>query len=725
MSVGRPKTVSAFFAFFFLSGFCSLVYQVVWLRVAMASFGVTTPLISIVLSVFMAGLAVGSWAGGQLARRLEKRHAGFFLRLYAGAEFTIGISGLVVVGLLRYGRTVLLSSWDSTGYYLASACWIALVLLPFTTAMGATFPLAMAGIRAAGPEESPRSFSFLYVANVLGAMAGTLMSALVFIEWLGFSRTVQVAAVLNVIVAGGALAVASRLPQAQTPQAPSPTKKYVVADAVTLPLLFTSGLTSLAMEVVWTRQFVPFLGPMVYSFAIMLAAYLGATALGSRRYRRMRGAKIDPANVATLAGCCALIPLVAADARLSAVQLILGALRVALGVGAFCGVLGFLTPMLVDRWSEGDPDRAGTAYAVNAVGCIVGPLLSGFILLPRLGEHWTLIVLAAPFFLFGLRGNRRILAAALAASVAIAALTKDFESYFPNALVRRDHTATVIATGEGMQKQLLINGTGITKLTPITKMMAHFSMASLPQMPQKILVICFGMGTSYRSALAWGADVTAVDLVPSVPSMMSYFHADGAELLRLPRSHVVIDDGRRFLERTPDLFDVILIDPPPPVAAAGSSMLYSTEFYRAAIRRLRPGGIVQQWIPPADPTVMSSVAQALRRSFTDVRAFQSVWQWGYHFLAGTSKLDRYTAVQMASLVPEAAIQDMLEWGPAKTAAAQFKIMLDQEVALQHFIDDDPSAPILTDDQPVNEYYFLRHMRGKAVVAVALPVSNHR
>jgi len=64
--------MSVFFLFFFLSGFCSLVYQVVWLRVAMAGFGVTPPLISIVLSIFMAGLALGSWAGGRRDLRTSR-----------------------------------------------------------------------------------------------------------------------------------------------------------------------------------------------------------------------------------------------------------------------------------------------------------------------------------------------------------------------------------------------------------------------------------------------------------------------------------------------------------------------------------------------------------------------------------------------------------------------------------------------------------------------------
>ncbi len=85
-----------YFVFFLVSGFCSLVYEVVWLRLAMAKFGVTTPLVSLVLAIFMAGLALGSVGGGALARRVATKPAGVPLRLYGMAELLIGVSGLLV-----------------------------------------------------------------------------------------------------------------------------------------------------------------------------------------------------------------------------------------------------------------------------------------------------------------------------------------------------------------------------------------------------------------------------------------------------------------------------------------------------------------------------------------------------------------------------------------------------------------------------------------------------
>ena len=119
------------------------------------------------------------------------------------------------------------------------------------------------------------------------------------------------------------------------------------------------------------------------------------------------------------------------------------------------------------------------------------------------------------------------------------------------------------------------------------------------------------MGTSFRSSLSWGIPVTAVELIPSVPALFGYYHADAAGVLARPGARIVVDDGRRFLERTGDRFDIITVDPPPPVEAAGSSLLYSEEFFAAARARLAPGGIMQQWLPTAEPIVVRSVARAM------------------------------------------------------------------------------------------------------------------
>src|SRR5690242_20345688 len=178
----RALRMQWFYAFFFVSGFCSLVYEVVWLRLSMAKFGVTTPMVSIVISVFMAGLGIGSWAGGRFIRRFEQSPPAVPLRLYGALELVIGLSGLLAPVMIDAGYRLLRDTgtglaWGSSGYYLASGGWLSLSLLPWCTCMGATFPFAMAAIRGIRSDESEHSFSYLYLANVLGAVVGTLVPA--------------------------------------------------------------------------------------------------------------------------------------------------------------------------------------------------------------------------------------------------------------------------------------------------------------------------------------------------------------------------------------------------------------------------------------------------------------------------------------------------------------------------------------------------------------------
>ena len=176
-----------------------------------------------------------------------------------------------------------------------------------------------------------------------------------------------------------------------------------------------------------------------------------------------------------LLGLFALLSLVGANPTLHLSKL----LRLTLGIAPFSGVLGFVTPLLIDRWSGGDPGRAGKAYAVNVLGCILGPLLSGFVLLPLISERWVLFVFALPWLFIAIRPQwfseeawpgldpQAIFAYAVVLLALVVVFTQaSFEDQFGpgqigwgavrrsrvQGIVLRDNTATIVATGEGRDK---------------------------------------------------------------------------------------------------------------------------------------------------------------------------------------------------------------------------------------------------------------------------------
>jgi spermidine synthase len=708
------------FGLFFLSGFCGLLYQVVWVRLAFAHFGVITPVLSVIVSVFMLGLAVGSWASGKWVSPVTARLGISAATAYAACEFLIGLGAFAVPRLFERGEMLLLpgGEMNSASYLLFSALIMTAAILPWCLCMGATFPLMMAFIKERRPS-STESFSFLYLANVLGAVTGTILTADVLVELLGFRHTLLVAGGLNFLIAAVSITLAS---DAVTPAtgAMAGAQSNVLLRQTSggdgeKPrwlglILFTTGFVSMSSEVIWTRAFTPILNTTIYAFALVLAVYLTATAAGSYLYRRQLRQGEPFSNAALLAwlALSSFLPIVLNDPRLD-----LRTFGVEVSLFPLCTVLGYLTPKIIDQYSQGRPDSAGRAYAINVVGCVIGPLFASYVLLPACGVKLSLVWMAVPLaMLFAVSSLQLSVMARSTSALAVGALfvltikgSISHEEKYPGGVVRRDHTATVISAGSGMDRHLYVNGQGITTLSTITKSLGHMPLAFFRGVPRNTLTICFGMGTTYRSLLSWGIKTTAVELVPSVKTAFGYYHADAQEVLKNPLGTIVIDDGRRFLKRTSETFDVVTIDPPPPVEAAGSSLLYSTEFYATLKQRLSPGGILQQWFPGGEGPEAQAIGRSLTVSFPHVRVYRSLAGEGLLYLASMQPLEAPSVEAMASRMPEKARKDLLEW-ETDDLKTVLRRMLSQEVPLAQIVGEHPDR-IITDDHPYNEYYLLR------------------
>ena len=749
------------FILFFTSGFCGLVYQVVWLRLAYASFGINSQIMSVVLSTFMAGLAIGSWCMGKLSRRLENAESSLGLELYALIEAGIGASAFAVPWLFKAGEHFLLQMGqiDSPSYFFASAIILVLSLLPWCILMGATIPLMMENIKRSFSDsfKNERTFSYLYLANTVGATCGVILTAVFLIEIFGFSMTLFIAATLNALIAFSMLYVSRKIPSESETlfqkikdkvESIEKTQSLSSKHRMFLVILFTTGAFSMGLEVIWVRWFTPLLSTTIYAYAYILALYLIGTCVGllHYKYRTSRGKTMSVARLLTLVSAIIFLQIIVNDPNFYAP---LGGVGVSLfsdgttfsvylarflerfgGLGgltvtvfSFAYLLGYLTPKQVDELGKNDPRIAGKAYAINVFGCIVGPLFASYVLLPNYGVKISVLLLnfflavVTLIYLRYVSEAKRIsvFVGGLAfATIFILVFSSTYEDG-PNSVekqVTRDPGATVIALGDGMNKQLLVNGIGITSMTPVTKTMAALPVAFLKTPPKKVLDICFGMGTTFRSLLTSGADVTGVDLSGAVIRQFGYFFPDAETILKQPNAHLVVDDGRRYLLRTREQFDVITIDPPPPVTASGSSLLYSEDFYAVLKERLAPGGILQQWFPyikgQMDDATLLAVVHSLTASFPYVVAYPSVEGWGYHFLASEEPIQTLTPKQFATRLSPASSRDLLEWTPDLTVEQFAGKILPHRMDVSSSTENDLAPGILiSDDSPYNEYYLMR------------------
>jgi predicted membrane-bound spermidine synthase len=176
---------------FFISGFAALLYQVVWQRVLFAGFGINIEAVTIVVSAFLTGLGIGSLIGG----RLSTRDSRTLLRIFAAVETSIGIYGLVSVRLFRG----LAEFAPGMSQVTSGVLTFALVLIP-TIMMGFTLPLLVSySVRLNGNVGS--SVGQLYFINTAGSALASLAAAAFMMGALGESRSVLVAAGLNIGVA--------------------------------------------------------------------------------------------------------------------------------------------------------------------------------------------------------------------------------------------------------------------------------------------------------------------------------------------------------------------------------------------------------------------------------------------------------------------------------------------------------------------------------------------
>jgi spermidine synthase len=766
---------SLILAIFVLSGAAGLVYEVVWARQLVLVFGNTTQAVSAILTGFFGGMAIGSVLGGRVADRVRSplRLYGILelilvvvvlltpLLFRALHEVYRGAYGglaeqPVLLGLIRLVLSLL-------------------ALAPATIFMGATLPSLSRHLTRGRAANLSREFGRLYAANTLGAIFGTAVSGFALIELIGLTGTLLVGAACS-LAAGIVAMVLSRRdrggPEGQVvatialeplpllaeepvaavrAEATSAGRaEPVPGRAIALAVAFVSGLTSLGYQVLWTRLLSSGSGNTTYIFTTILVIFLvgiaGGAALFTAGLGRGRSRLLALGISQVVVAGIALVGLTVISGVLVKAPLTLTILVAVLPATL---VMGLALPIASGLAAQRDAKVAsdtGLLLAVNTAGTVFGTFVVPFVLIPAIGSPRSVLVLALLNALLGLVllsqvrpvgvrerfaaaraagvAGMRIVAIALVVAVGGSILLRPSYVHDPNDIrvtaagtlfaSAEDEIASVQSGQEGDRKHLWVGGTAMTLLTVDAKLMPLLPLMARPQ-STNVLTIAFGMGSAYREALIAGLAVHGVELVPSVPSMFGFYYPDAASVLADPRGQLSITDGRNFVELSDATFDIVVVDPPPPIESSGTAVLYSEEFYRASAGRLKPGGIMMEWMPYGQNLdEFKAHVRTFATVFPNVSIYYGPGGNGVFFLGSASPFSLTPDAVRSVLSRPGVAADLTNTpdGGNRTLAQWISLIPQLKAAdtdLVHRFTGD--GPLLTDDHPLTEYFLLRRLYG--------------
>jgi spermidine synthase len=415
---------------FFFSGLAGLIYQVLWLRMVDKVLGSAPFAVATVLTVFMGGLALGSWLAGKHIDRIKSRSG--LLALYGKVEVIIGIYGLLLPFLIIYAKPVYILAYNS----LLAHFWLyriftffgcSLLLLVPTTLMGVTLPVLCRFYVESLGHVGTRT-GRLYGINTIGGAAGAILCGFFLIARFGVWGSILTAAGINLVI--GLLCILSargdrpdsswRLkkdncsallqgpspPKTSGPDGSSPEGDRIII-ILALWIFAISGFCAMAYEVFWTRLLGLIIGPTTYSFSLVVSTFIIGLALGNIIFGRLADRVKGTFRLLVVTqACAACLALIVSQflgnshfffsKLLHTFQDNFGAKLLAQSMALFFVLLGptiFLgaTFPLVNRiHARSLPEvgrSIGTAYAVNTLGAILGSFIAGFIFIPLLGKE--------------------------------------------------------------------------------------------------------------------------------------------------------------------------------------------------------------------------------------------------------------------------------------------------------------------------------------------------
>ena len=625
---------------------------------------------TIILMAYMSGLALGNFWAGKLMTRFRQEY-----RLLAWIQVTIGIFIFIFPLLLIGVDTVSdflfpLSARHHIFYLFIKALIALLVLLVPSSLIGACFPVLVSLFERI--KVSRNIFiGKLNFLNSLGSVLGALMTGFVLIYFLGARTSLTLAGALFVLSGILVLGISLRKPPAtDIPGSPVPESgsrpeklvmdiplKPAVMRSLLILLFFCSGFTALSYELLYNRILVYFLGNTTFSFTLIVSFFILGYSLGSFIFYKFmnQNKKISrflnsfvllqfiialyhlllpvflPLLHHMMIGLKANLLKAQGDKLLVEFFIRFLSAFLILILPALC--FGIIFPLvyriyfgsLKDQTSKKALGKTfGKINAINTLGSVSGPLLTGFLLIATFQISPTLRLISVLNILIGLvflvpvatRGESRKAAIVKILLVLVAwsglVVSLPVQNQLGIQAARQSEADSILFYREGVFgtvsvsinprniKILKINGVGEVP-TDYDSMRAFRMLAYLPFMihdnPRSLLSIAFGGGITFGSiANTRLPRMKCVEICKDVLDAAHLYEQENNRVISREKGNILVRDGRTYIRNTRETFDIITSDATHP-ASFDSWVLYTEEFYRSCSKKLNRGGIMAQWIP--------------------------------------------------------------------------------------------------------------------------------
>ncbi len=680
LNFSKNRYFYMFISFLFISGFCAISYEIIWLRSLRLILGSDSIAIAAVLASFMAGLGIGSLFFGKLSDSKSP------LKIYRWLEFAIGILGIFSIKMFPLVndiyKYIFINYENSPNVVFPLKFLLALIILGLPVFfMGGTLPVTVCFLTENFKLRSER-ISIVYGINTLGACVSAAIVPFLLLPSFKQNKIILFTAGLNLLVFFGTFFLTDNKKSDFSKNKDISVDKKKREKSFLPIVLFITGFVSISLETVWNRLFSLNFTNSVYSFSLILIVYLAGISIGSLIFSKI---KTDISNIINifaitqiLIGIFILFQVIFID-KTSMISLwffsflnlnfsnyiLIGSIIITIFTFPITFLYGISFPAGLTFLTKNPKffgSQIGFLSALNTFGTSIASILVTFVFFGILGSRNTLIFLSILCFinfiiLFKLTSFKfKILyfifyILLILIAFAIKWDLKNFhlllcqkpdwtlqmfkqnklENYKKNLEIidfLEDREA-IVSVGEfsNRDKILYINGKPDASNSP-NDLLAQYLCGYLPFLyidnsnSAKVLILGLGSGsTTFAASLQEPKSLMTLEIVPLVEKMAKNYFPDINNSVT-NKTKITFEDGRNYIQNTDEKFDIIISEPSNPWISSISN-LFTEEFFLSIKKHLKKDGIFCQWFYyyKMDFDYIIGIISTLRSVFPYINAF--------------------------------------------------------------------------------------------------------